>query len=75
MAAQIYVLHQSAASLSIQPKVAKNAQVESDANYQREAFGTTGNSNAGIDGGYGPDNTANSNSADLPGDDGDYGVQ
>ena len=58
-----------------QPKVAKNAQVESDANYQREAFGTTSNPNAGIDGGYGPDNTANSNSADLPGDDGDYGVQ
>jgi hypothetical protein len=58
-----------------QPKVAKNAQVESDANYQREAFGTTSNTNAGIDGGYGPDNTANSNSAELPGDDGDYGVQ
>ena len=56
-----------------QPKVAKNAQVESDANYQREAFGTTGNSNAGIDGGYGPDNTAKSNSSELPGDDGDYG--
>ena len=56
-----------------QPKVAKNAQVESDANYQREAFGTTGNPNAGIDGGYGPDNTAKSNSSELPGDDGDYG--
>ena len=56
-----------------QPKVAKNAQVESDANYQREAFGRTSNPNAGIDGGYGADNTAKT--PDLPGDDGDYGVQ
>ena len=26
-----------------------------------------------LDGGYGPDNTAKSNSSELPGDDGDYG--
>ena len=58
-----------------QPKIAKNAQVDADVDYQREAFGKTStlNANAGIDGGYGPDNTANSNSSELPGDDGDYG--